>query len=171
MIKPLSKILVVILLGCLAQAQSRNSMAPRAAAHEKSINAAADDISGMYNFLGEGEFVQITLEQDDVSGYISRRGDRESDHGAFLDQFFDHASVQGHDVSFVTKPLHGEWFEFKGSYRRGEAKSRAQDGYYVLRGTLKRFVTDANGSTTSRSREVEFKLLAQPDEDAQSKGK
>ena len=163
MLKLLSKILVVILLGCLSQAQSRNSMAPEAAAHEKSVNTAADDISGMYDFLHNGEFIQISLEKDGVTGYISRRGDRNSDHGAFLDQFFDHASVQGHKVSFTTKHLHGEWFEFSGSYERGKAKTRFEDGYYVLRGTLKEFVTDADGKTTSRSRHVEFKLLAQSD--------
>jgi len=171
-IKPLSGIIVLVLLASSAFAQDRNSLAPKAAVeHEKSVNAAADDISGMYNFLGEGEFVQISLEQDGVSGYISRRGDRESDHGAFLDQFFEHASIKDHDVSFTTKPLHGEWFEFKGRYERGAAKTREQDGYYVLRGTLKRFVTDANGSTTSRSRQVEFKLLAQPDDDSQATAK
>ena len=172
MIQPVSKIIAIFLLACCAVAQSRNSMVPPAAPnHEKSVNAAADDISGMYSFLGEGEFVQISLEQDGVSGYISRRGDLASDRGAFLDQFFDNASVKDHDVSFTTKAVHGVWFEFKGLYERGPAKTKAQDGYYVLRGALKELTTGANGNTSSRSRQVEFKLLAQPPEDDQGKSK
>ena len=108
--------------------------------------------------------MQINLDKSEASGYISRLGDLESDRGTFLDQFFSQASVQGHDVAFTTKQIHGVWFEFKGRFDRGPAKTKASDGYYVLRGTLKEFTTDANKNTTSRSREVEFKLLAQPDD-------
>jgi hypothetical protein len=127
--------------------------------------APAEDISGMYSFLREGEFVQINLEQNGVSGYISRRGELESDRGAFLDQFFSKASVQGHDVAFTTKPLHGVIYEFKGRFERGPAKSKAEDGYYLLRGTLKEIVSDGSNQATSRSREVVFKLLAEPPEE------
>ncbi len=119
----------------------------------------------MYSFLGDGEFVQINLEENGVSGYISRRGDLDSDRGAFLDQFFSKAAVQGHDVSFTTRLLHGVWFEFSGRFERGKARTKAEDGFYVLRGTLIQFTADANKSPTSRSREVEFKLLAQPPDD------
>ncbi len=129
-----------------------------------SVNAAAEDISGMYTFLKEGEFLQINLEQNGVSGYISREGDQESDRGQFLDQFFSKASVRGHDVSFLTKPVHGVWFEFKGRFNRGAGKTRADDAYYILRGTLTEFRSDAASKTTSHSREVEFKSLAEPDE-------
>ena len=54
---------------------------------------AAEDISGMYSFLKEGEFLQITLEKDAVTGYISRMGETDSDGGVFLDQFFAKADV------------------------------------------------------------------------------
>src|SRR5579864_4541378 len=47
------------------------------------------EYSGMYTFLKEGEFVQVTLEDaGHVTGFVSRFGDGESDKGAFLDQFF-----------------------------------------------------------------------------------
>ena len=118
----------------------------------------------MYTFLKEGEFLQINLDQNGVSGYISRQGDLDSDRGAFLDQFFTQASVHGHDVAFTTKPVHGVWFEFKGRFDRGPAKTRKEDGYYVVRGTLKELTTGADKNVTSRSRQAEFKLLAQPDE-------
>ncbi len=131
--------------------------------------APAEDISGMYSFLKEGEFVQINIEDDGVSGYISRLGDRDSDRGTFIDQFFSKASVQGHDVAFTTKPIHGVWFEFKGRFDRGPAKTKTEDGYYVLRGTLNEFVADSEQKTTTRSRQVEFKLLGQPQDDDNSK--
>jgi len=132
---------------------------------------SAEDISGMYSFLREGEFVQINMEESGVSGYISRKGDLDSDRGAFLDQFFDKASVDGHDVFFNTRPLHGVTFTFKGTFERGPAKSRAEDGYYVLRGTLTELITGGDNKTTSRSRQVTFKLLGQPPDNEAGKDK
>lgn len=129
-------------------------------------NTAAEDISGMYSFLQEGEFVQINLEKNGVSGYISKMGTLESDKGAFLDLFFTKAAIIDHDVSFTTRPVHGVWYEFKGRFARGGAKTKADDGYYVVRGTLTEFSMDAaRQNTISHSRAVEFKSLAQPDDD------
>jgi hypothetical protein len=156
---------LLLLLACLntlAVAQARESLKPESQPGQSARVKAAEDISGMYSFLSDGEFVQINLEENGVSGYISRRGDLDSDRGVFLDQFFSKASVQGHDVTFTTRPLHGVWFEFSGRFDRGKARTKAEDGFYVLRGTLTQFIADANKSPTSRSREVEFKLLAQP---------
>ncbi len=137
------------------------------AAQEDSANAtvphAAEDISGMYSFVKEGEFLQITLDRNSVTGYISRLGESDSDNGVFLDQFFLKADVQGHDVSFTTRPLHSVWYEFSGKFSRGPGKTKGDDGYYILRGTLKELTSNnAEKTVSSRSREVEFKLLAQP---------
>jgi hypothetical protein len=151
--------LLLLAFSLMAAAQKDRQPAPASGA-----NTSAEDFSGMYSFLKEGEFVQINLDQNGVSGYISRQGDLESDRGAFLDQFFAKGSVRGHEVSFTTKPVHGVWFEFKGRFDRGPGKSKQVDGYYVLRGSLKEFTTSADKNTSSRSREVEFKLLAQPEE-------
>lgn len=138
----------------------------------KSNAPPAEDISGMYSFLNEGEFLQIDLEAGGVSGYISRMGDQESDHGEFLDQFFDKASVEGHDVTFTTKKIHDEWFEFKGHFERGRAKSKSEDGYYVLRGTLTEFSGSNDAKNPmSKAREVEFKWLAQPGDAEEPKPK
>jgi hypothetical protein len=144
------------------------------AAQEDSANAtaphAAEDISGMYSFIKEGEFLQITLDKNAVTGYISRMGDSDSDDGVFLDQFFLKADVQGHDVSFTTRPLHSVWYEFKGKFSRGPGKARGDDAYYVLRGTLKELTSNNAAKTvSSRSREVEFKLLAQPEDPEEAK--
>jgi hypothetical protein len=129
---------------------------------------AAEDISGMYNFLKEGEFLQITVEKEAVTGYISRMGDTDSDGGVFLDQFFAKADVQGHNVSFTTRQLHGLWYEFTGKFDRGPGKTKADDGYYVLRGTLKELSTNPDKTVSARSREVVFKLLAQPEDSDQA---
>jgi hypothetical protein len=101
-------------------------------------------------------------------------GDSDTDNGVFLDQFFAHADVQGHDVSFTTRPLHSVWYEFKGKFSRGPGKTKGDDAYYILRGTLKELTSNnADKTVSSRSREVEFKLLAQPQDpdDAPVKGK
>ena len=146
-----------------AQNSGKPGEAPPPAA-PASANTAAEDISGMYSFLKDGEFLQINLDANGVSGVISRQGTQESDRGQFLDLVFSSASVKGHDVSFATRPVHGVWFEFKGRFERGKAKDKTQDGFYLLRGTLTEFTTDANKKTTSRSRSVDLKWLGQPDD-------
>jgi len=154
--------LLVFAMAAMAQKSKKDKTAPPPA--PTTTNAAAEDISGMYSFLKEGEFVQINLDQGAVSGYISREGELESDRGEFLDQFFTKASIQGHEISFTTKPIHGIWFEFKGRFDRGPGKTKAEDAYYLLHGTLTEYTTDVQNKATSRSRDVEFKWLAQPDE-------
>lgn len=162
---------LLLLLSSFVAAQPGSTEAHRAKAAHHEKTAPAEDISGMYSFLREGEFVQINMEENGVSGYISRHGDLDSDRGAFLDQFFDKASIDGHDVFFNTKPLHGVTFEFKGQFERGPAKSKVQDGYYILHGTLTELITGGDNKTTSRSREVTFKLLAQPPDNDSGKDK
>ncbi len=164
----IGKVAVFVLWMAVIGAGQKPGQNPPAVPAPGAGNPAAEDISGMYSFLKDGEFVQINLEHAGVTGFVSAHGDLESDRGVFLDYFFSSASVQGHDVAFATKPVHGVSFEFKGRFDRGKAKDKTEDGYYLLRGTLTEFTTDAARKTTSRSREVEFKLLAQPDDDAPS---
>jgi hypothetical protein len=167
------KTILVFLLaaGLIGTAQTKKTQ-PKYPQQDSTQSAApAEDISGMYTFTNEGEFLQFTQNEKEMTGYVSRMGDSESDRGAFLDQFFSKASVQDHDVSFTTKVVHGVWFEFKGRFERGPGKTKAEDGYYVLRGTLTELTSNADKNTvTSRSRQVEFKWLAQPQEVEESKG-
>ena len=124
----------------------------------RSQTASSDDYSGLYSFLREGEFVQISIEDGKkVSGFISRYGDSESDKGTFLDQFFKSGTIDSSKLTFTTEPIHGAWFEFTGSFGRGSGKSPADEGFYLLRGTLTRYNTDAEKKTTSQAREVELK--------------
>jgi len=112
----------------------------------------------MYSFLKDGEFVQITIEdQGAVSGFISRFGDSESDRGTFLNQFFKSGKIDGTKLSFTTDSVHGIWFTFEGSFERGSGKKPDEEAYYVLRGALTRFTTDTEKKVTSQVRKVEFK--------------
>ena len=122
----------------------------------------AEDYSGMYAFLQDGEFVQVTVEEAGrLTGFVSRYGDLESDRGVFLDQFFKKANLDGKKLSFTTDTVHGVWYEFKGTIERGEGKNLGDEAYYVLKGTLMQYTTDANKKTAAKSREVSFKSFPQ----------
>lgn len=122
----------------------------------------AEDYSGMYAFLQDGEFVQITVEdQGKVTGFVSRYGDLDSDKGQFLDHFFKEGKLEGVKLNFTTVTVHGVWFEFKGTIERGEGKNPGDEAYYVLRGTLTRGETDASKKSSSKSREVALKEFPQ----------
>ena len=129
-----------------------------------------DDYSGMYTFLKEGEFVQLTVEDGRVTGFVSRYGEQESDQGAFLDQFFKEAKLEGKKLTFTTQTVHGVCYEFKGAIERGEGKNVGDEAYYVLKGKLTQYTTGADKKTSAQSREVLFKAF--PDlEDAPENGK
>ncbi|HEX4664017.1 MAG TPA: hypothetical protein VH196_06465 [Terriglobales bacterium] len=147
-------------LGFATQDAGKHKAKPRARSALEN-QAANDEISGMYTFLREGEFVQITVEDGSLSGFVSRYGDRDSDRDAFLDQFFSKASLTGKKISFVTKPVHGTWFEFAGEVSRGEAKSPDKEGYRIIRGTLKEYDEDDSKHVSAKSREVTFKSFPQ----------
>ena len=119
--------------------------------------APAEDYSGMYTFLKDGEFIQITIEDKGaVSGFISRFGDAENDHKTFVDQFFKSGMSSGAHLTFTTETVHGIWFQFDGSFARGPGKTPDEDAYYVVRGTLTKF-NGAGRQATSQARGVEFK--------------
>jgi len=140
------------------------ALLPFAAARQQPSSAAqsnANDPSGMYTFLREGEFVQLTVEEGKLSGYVSRYGDTESDKDTFIDQFFDKATLDGDRLAFNTKTVHGTWYEFSGVITKTPGKQPAQEGYRVIKGTLLQHVTDANKVDKPRQRAVEFKSFPQ----------
>ncbi len=116
--------------------------------------------SGMYSFMEDGEFVQITVEDaGKVTGFVSRYGDEKSDKGAFLDQYFRSGKLEGNKLTFVTETVQAVWFEFKGTVERGEGKAPGDEGYYVLKGTLIDSSSDMAKKVTSHSREVVLKMF------------
>ena len=141
----------------LSGAQNRGKT-PSRIGEQKTLG---DQISGMYTFLREGEFVQITVEAGKLTGFVSRYGDRESDKDAFLDQFFSKGAIDGNKLSFTTKPVHGTWFEFAGEVSRGDGKTPNAEGYWAIRGTLKQYDEDELKHVTAKSREVSLKSFPQ----------
>jgi hypothetical protein len=125
-------------------------------------STANDDVSGMYAFLHEGESLQLNLDHGRVSGFVTTFGWLESDKDTLLDRFFDKASLQGDQVHITTKPVHGSWLEFTGTIERGDGKTRAQEGYYRLVGTLTQYTTDEEKNLTAQERAVDLKSF--PDE-------
>ena len=117
------------------------------------------EYSGMYSFLRDGEYVQITIEDNGhVSGFISRYGDLDSDRDIkFLSHFFKEGKLEGNKLTFTTETVHGAWFDFQGSVERGEGKKTGDEAFYVLKGKLTEYSSDAAKKVTSRSREVALK--------------
>lgn len=138
------------------------SQAAQSPAAHQETRPASQPYSGMYSFLKDGEFVQLTIEDaGHVTGFISRYGDGESDKGAFLDQFFKSGKLEGNNLVFTTEIVHGASYDFKGSVERGTGKSPGDEAYYVLKGTLTENITDVNKKVTSRTRDVLFKSFPQ----------
>src|ERR1700758_2984675 len=151
-------LLAVVACAALGLAQSpQDKPAPT---EPKPVSRAGTQYSGMYTFLQEGEFVQVTVEDEGhVTGFVSRFGDQESDKGAFLDQFFKTGKLEGNKLSFTTEVVHGTGFEFKGTVERGDGKKPGDEAYFVLKGTLTQNDSDVNKKVTSHSQAVVLKMF------------
>jgi hypothetical protein len=147
------RIAAVLCLVAAAVAQTKPASKP-----------ASPDFSGRYSFLRDGEDIQINVSDGRVDGYITRFGETDSDQGTMLQHVFDKATLNGDQLAFTTKPVHSVWYEFAGKVERGPAKTRLEDGYYQLVGTLTEHSQQNGKDTAARSRQVTFKLFA--DEDA-----
>lgn len=149
-----------LLLVCATAFLPAQEKAPPAPAKSSAKPLPGSEFSGMYSFLKEGEFVQVSIEDAGrVTGFVSRFGDLDSDKGAFLDQFFKTGKLDGKALTFTTEVVHGVGYEFKGAIERGEGKKPGDEAYYVLKGTLTETLTDQNKKTSSKSREVAFKAF------------
>jgi hypothetical protein len=116
------------------------------------------EYSGMYSFLKDGEFVQITVEDEGkVTGFLSRYGEAESEKQAFLEQYFRSGKLDGKKLAFATEVVQAEWFEFKGTVERGEGKNPADEAYYILKGTLTDNTSDGAKKVSAHSQDVVFK--------------
>jgi hypothetical protein len=128
------------------------------------------DYSGMYSFLQEGEFIQLTVEDEgQISGFISRYGDPEAKSGAFVDQFIKQGKLAGKKLIFSTETVKGVSFDFKGTIERGPGKNSGEEGYYVLKGVLTRHEVGADNKSTTKSQDVAFKSFPQDMDSAPDK--
>ena len=156
-IHKLSGLILAALMVCMGtsvvESQGQKPTAP-----EKS----GADYSGMYSFLRDGEFVQVTVEDaGKVTGFVSRYGDTESDRGVFLDHFFKEGKLEGNHLSFRTDTVHGVSYEFRGTIERGEGKTPGDEAYYLLKGTLAENSMDEGKKTSAQNREVALKMFPQ----------
>jgi hypothetical protein len=152
------KLLALLLLGSVQLASQGNSQAP----------GRTENYSGMYMFLRDGEFVQITVEDNGrLTGFVSRYGDDDSDRGVFLNQFFKEGKLEGTQLSFVTQVVHGVSYEFKGQVVRGPGKTLQEEAYYLLEGTLVESRWQ-DKKISSTSHQVTFKSFPRAKETSQS---
>lgn len=146
----------VLLLAFLFAPVLRAQDKPAPPDRSTSADPKRQQYSGTYSFLEEGEFVQLTVEDDNrVTGFISRFGDGEN-KGDFLDQFFKTGKLEGNKLTFTTQIVHGVTFDFKGTVERGAGKDPGDEAYFVLKGSLTQTRTDANKKTMTNSQDVEF---------------
>ena len=160
-IQKIAGVLLILLASFVAGSSARLVAQEKSPGTDpKAQKVAGSEYSGMYAFLKEGEFVQVTVEEAGrVTGFVSRYGDLDSDKGAFLYQFFKTGKLEGNALTFATEVVHGISFEFKGTIERGEGKKPGDEGYYVLKGRLTETTTDANKKNSSKSREVALKAF------------
>ncbi|HTS08534.1 MAG TPA: hypothetical protein VMP68_23405 [Candidatus Eisenbacteria bacterium] len=158
----LALVVGLVLLAVFANAQESAAPQDSKSKGNPAARSSGPNYSGMYSFLKDGEFLQVTVEDGGtVTGYVSRFGDGESDKGAFLDQFFKNGKLDGNKLTFTTEIVHGVAFDFRGNFERGEGKNPGDESFYILKGTLTENVTDVSKKVTSHSREVIFKSFPQ----------
>lgn len=145
---------LILLTGCVVLGQEATKTSGAA--------PSTPDYSGMYSFLQEGEFVQLTVEdRGQVSGFISRYGDQQGEHRAFVDHFFKQSKLDGKKLDFTTEIAQNAFYSFKGTIERGEGKKPTDEAYYVLKGTLTQYTLNSSHKTTSKSQAVAFESFPQ----------
>jgi hypothetical protein len=161
-------LLSVILCAGLGVAQTKSAARDKAATQSKTQAAPPTlaDVSGTYSFLRDGELLEFNLRDDKVIGDVQRLGSSDADRGVMLTHFFDKAALDGNRLEFTTRTVHGVHYGFKGKIERGEGKTRAEEDYYRIVGTLTEYTSDAKKKISARKREVTFKSF--PDELAEA---
>src|SRR6201996_1622559 len=109
--------MALVLLAAVTSAAAQNPVLHRRAYNQADDGADIEtrstgrtilplEASGEYT-LGTNEFVEVDLQPDRLSGFISRMGDRESDQGTPLTFFFATSRLAGQRLAFPTRPVHG----------------------------------------------------------------
>ena len=124
-----------------------------------------DDVWGAYEFDHGNDSIELDLDRNKLSGYITQLGDAETDNNTPLTFFFDQSSIDGGEIDFQTRVVHGIWYSFRGTIVRGDGRTHADEGYYVLRGVLEvhhpQSGMDKSADETIEKREVRFKSAPQ----------
>ena len=173
MSKTTRSLLLLMSLLSLGVASGAQSRTPDPVLHRRSLSQVDEEIdmgprssgrtilpldaSGTYA-LGAGGMIDVELQPDRLSGFLTRLGDRESDEGTPLTFFFANSHLAGQRMTFSTHQVHGLWFSFDGTIVRGNTPTRSQPGYYLLQGRL--IMHDTAGQT-EQARMVSLPLAHQ----------
>jgi hypothetical protein len=108
----------------------------------KGVSTLPENASGEFTLDGHGSVVQITIERNRLTGYVTLM-----QQNTALTLFFDKTSINGKRVAFTTKTVHGLSYSFAGEVVRGDAEAPSLDGYYRLAG---RFTVNRNGAAEAK---------------------
>lgn len=145
-------LLLILLIFQVFVAAQEPKTAPGAAPAVPAQTVAGREYSGMYSFLSEGEFVQLTIEDAGrVTGFVSRYGDK----GEFVDQYFKTGKIDGNKIEFVTQTMQGVSFAFIGTVERGDGKNPGDEGYYLLKGKL----SESRGDAGKKESQVVLRMF------------
>ena len=142
-----AELLVALLLVSGASAQTVPVLHKRSSEplSEPQTQAAAGysalpaDASGEYELDDKGSVIQITIQNGHLTGYITKI------QGAVaLSLFFDKTSIEGSQVGFSTRIVHGLHYSFRGEIVRGNVQSPDQNGFYRMVGELTEYRNDIN---------------------------
>jgi hypothetical protein len=133
---------------------------PVTVVHEPGKNILPDDAFGLYRFNDRegpfGEGLQINYQFDQISGYFSVSAGSNT-HGKVLTYFLSRVTGGDGHLTWETRQVHGTWYSFEGRAARGPGLTRAQDGFYLMDGTL---TAHDDVQKTTQNRTVTFKLVA-----------
>jgi hypothetical protein len=95
----------------------------------KGFSNLPDAASGEYELDEQGSVIQITIEQNRLSGYVTKM-----EQETALTLFFDRTSIEGNRLRFTTRTVHGLRYSFAGTIVRGDAANTTESGFYRLAG-------------------------------------
>jgi hypothetical protein len=118
----------------------------------KGFSTLPEEASGEYELDDHGSVVQITVEQNRLTGYVTKMEQKTA-----LTLFFDTTTIDGDRLSFTTKTVHGMRYSFVGKIVRGSAATSSETGFYRLIGNWTTYLDNARETegvslkSTSRS--------------------
>lgn len=104
-----------------------------------------DNASGEYDLDDKGSVVQITIQDNRLTGYVTKMQD-----SAALTLFFLKTSIHGSRLSFTTGTVHNMHYAFKGQIVGGNAATPDQNGFYRMVGELTEYIGDVKESRMVR---------------------
>jgi hypothetical protein len=113
------------------------------------------EASGEYLLGKPGDVIEIILDSNGLTGYMSLIGRTDRDKDAALTYLFDDTELNAKTLRFTTRPVHGKSYIFEGTIVRGPSPTKTKDGYYLLKGTLTLHDVDKR---TDQARRVELPL-------------